>query len=281
VLLVALTFGVSSTAFASVVHLPPGTAVSGAIPIGTGTGQAPPDQWSFVPFSDTSCSDPGTTAAIDFYPSSTSNKDRLLIYFLGRGGCDDYNSCFNMRFGQMAPGFIGIVPRLAGLTTDSPPTDVTVLGNDNAADGNHFTDWSKVFVQYCTGDYHMGNNVATYKDLNGGSHIIQHVGFAKVQKYLGRLTTTFCSGAGCTMPPPRQIVVAGSSDGGYGAVWNFEQIRNRFRIADSNIQLIDDSGPYMRMPYWTQTLQTQMATNWFGTGVGAIFACMCQCGFQL
>ena len=265
----ALQFGIAGTATANVIRLPPGTSHSGAIPIGTGSGEAPPDQWSFVPFSDTSCGDPGTTAGISFYASSTANNDHLLIYFLGGGYCYDYNTCYNMRDGQAAPGFFGLVARLRGFTGGDPGY-ITVAQNDNAADGNLFADWSKVLVWYCTGDFHIGNNVATYKDANGISHTINHVGYANVQKYLSRLKATFCAGSGCTMPPPRQIVVAGSSAGGFGAVWNLQQIQDEFEIADSNIQLIDDSGPYMRTPYWTAGLQTEMATSWWGGGTAAI-----------
>jgi Pectinacetylesterase len=154
-LALALLVGTSSTAVAKINRLPPGTASSGAIPIGTGSGEAPPNQWSYVPFSDTSCGDPGTTAGIDIYPSSTANKGNLLIYFEGGGWCDDYNSCFLMRSGEVAPGFQSIVSNLNGFNA-SVPSDVTFLQNNNAADGNPFTDWSKVFVRYCTGDMSPG-----------------------------------------------------------------------------------------------------------------------------
>ena len=173
VLALALAAGISNTGFASIIHLPPGTANSGPIPIANGTGEAPPDEWSFVPFTDTSC--PGTTAGISFYPSSTAAKDHLLIYFVGGGYCYDYNTCYNMRAGQATPGFFGIVSNLHGIVANNPPQAETVLQNDNAADGNPFTDWSKVFVFYCTVDFHTGNNVATYRDPSGISHTINHV----------------------------------------------------------------------------------------------------------
>jgi hypothetical protein len=212
-LALALLAGISSTALASIIDLSPGTANSGAIPIGTGKGDAPPDQWSIVPFSDTSCGDPGTTAGISFYPSSTADNDHLLIYFVGGGYCYDYNTCYNMRDADPAPGFFGNVARLHGFTGPVPGNadpfpDVTVTQNDNAANGNPFTDWSKVFVWYCTGDFNTGNNIATYKDPSGHSHTINHVGYTNVTKYLSRLTATFCAGTACTMPAPTQIVVA-------------------------------------------------------------------------
>jgi hypothetical protein len=91
-----------------------------------------------------------------------------------------------------------------------------------------------------------------------------------MQKYISRLKATFCAGTGCTMPSPNRIVVAGSSAGGFGAVWNLQQIRDKFGIADSRIQLIDDVGPYMRTPYWTGSLQSKMAISWWGTGTDTI-----------
>jgi hypothetical protein len=170
-----------------------------------------------------------------------------------------------MRAGQGAPGFgKGEVALLQGFSVNSPPQLQTVLQNGNAAEGNPFTDWSKVLVWYCTGDNHTGNNIATYKDPSGHSHIIHHVGYTNVQKYLTRLKATFCTGGSCTMPAPAQIVVAGSSAGGWGAVWNLEQVRDKFGIAASSIQLIDDVGPYLRTPYWTSRMQSKMALSWWG-----------------
>ena len=228
----ALILGIPGAALASINHLPAGTASSGPIPIGAGTGRAHLNQWSFVPFSDSACGDPGTTAGISFYPSSTANSDRLLIYFLGGGFCYTYNTCYNMRAGKGAPGFgNGEVALLQGFTVSSPPQEETILQSDNAAEGNPFSDWSKVLIWYCTGDNHTGNNIATYKDPSGQSHQIRHFGYANVQKYLSRLKATFCAGSSCTMPAPSQIVVAGSSAGGWGAVWNLEQVRDKFSIA--------------------------------------------------
>jgi len=203
----------------------------------------------------------------------------LLIYFFGGGYCYDYNTCYNMRAQTAARGFFGLVSHLSGFTP-AVPNNVTIIQDNNAASGNPFTDWTKVLVWYCTGDFHTGNHIAIYKDPAGNSHIIEHVGYANMQKFLSRLRATFCNGSGCTMPAPDRIVVAGSSAGGFGAVWNLEQIEKAFQVGDSNIQLIDDVGPYLRTPYWTAALQGKMAASWWGTSVSTIPEACANAGYD-
>ena len=43
---------------------------------------------------------------------------------------------------------------------------------------NPFRNDTLIYVPYCTGDVHSGNNVATYDRADGGSFDIHHVGYA-------------------------------------------------------------------------------------------------------
>jgi hypothetical protein len=97
-------------------------------------------------------------------------------------------------------------------------------------------------VPYCTGDFHSGNTIAPY-----GTH---HVGFANLTAYLAQLAPAYCDAS--------RIVLAGSSAGGFGSVFNYEHVQQAF--PNTPIDLIDDSGPPLRQitPQW----QTQLRTAW-------------------
>jgi hypothetical protein len=101
-----------------------------------------------------------------------------------------------------------------------------------------------VFVPYCTGDFHAGDRVAEY-----GVH---HRGYANVAAYLERLRGAYCDA--------ERIVVAGSSAGGFGAVFNFEQIAAAFPGVP--IDLVDDSGPHMRPPAMSVAAQDTLRAAW-------------------
>jgi hypothetical protein len=133
---------------------------------------------------------------------------------------------------EIRPGcsrFAAAVFNLQGFYTSNSPSQ-TLMQNNNAAEGNLFTDWSKILVWYCTGDLHTGNHVATYVDLNDVGHTINHVGYANVKKYLSRLKATFCFGTSCTMPAPSRIVVAGSSADFLSALTEARAVRSSVRV---------------------------------------------------
>jgi fermentation-respiration switch protein FrsA (DUF1100 family) len=90
-----------------------------------------------------------------------------------------------------------------------------------------------VFIPYCTGDLHAGNNVATYDVL--GPRMVAHVGRRNVEALMPRLRGTWGS--------PRRVVVSGSSAGGYGATLNYDLFRRAYPQAQ--MTLVDDSGPLL------------------------------------
>src|ERR1700683_4943900 len=81
---------------------------------------------------------------------------------------------------------------------------------DRTAAANPFKDYSYVYVPYCTGDNFAGANVVQY-----GGMTAMHVGFRNVSAFLSRIVPTF--------PAATHVVLAGSSAGGFGAIFNWGQ----------------------------------------------------------
>jgi len=118
------------------------------------------------------------------------------------------------------------------MTETSDPTYIALPGGffDRSAAANPFKDYSYVYVPYCTGDAHAGDNVATL-----GTHSAHFVGFANVAAYLKRIVPTFAKAD--------RVILAGSSAGGLGAAYNWWQTQEAF--GKVRVDLIDDSGTPM------------------------------------
>jgi hypothetical protein len=161
-----------------------------------------------------------------FVKRGTNNK--LLMYYQGGGACWDATTCarsigafdddVNM---QCAGG-----PNSgAGCINNSECPSSTCYQNPNGPDNpanftagfgdmnnpsNPFKDWNVVFVSYCTGDVHWGDNQMVYSSGSFGTYGINHKGYinAKVAEKWAR--EHFVN--------PDEIFVTGSSAGAYGAV---------------------------------------------------------------
>jgi len=70
-----------------------------------------------------------------------------------------------------------------------------------SAPENPFADWSVVFVPYCTGDVHIGNNTMDY----GDGVVVEHKGYVNATTALEQMAATF--------PDATELVVAGESAG--------------------------------------------------------------------
>jgi hypothetical protein len=181
--------------------------------------------WRWIPFPDTTCGNGSTTGlAVDWLAPADGGTDDLLVFFDGGGACWNYATCaagtavdrgFNAaKFQLEAEDYIPcsitnralLPPSLAGATI--------------------------VFIPYCTGDVHGGDNVVTY-GFPPDEITWRHKGHANVMAFLKRLAATF--------PNPGRLVVAGSSAGGFGALVNYEAFR--WYWPDADAFLVDDSGP--------------------------------------
>jgi hypothetical protein len=178
--------------------------------------------WTWVDFPDTSCDD-GTPTGIGVNQGSSSN---LIVFMNGGGACWDYLTCFMLNTATHGPygkaQFDAQQGNLAG----------TLFDRNDAT--NPFKDWSFVFVPYCTGDVHAGDNVVMYSDNQGmNTHTYHHTGHKNILSYVPRIAGTW--------PSPGKLVVSGSSAGGYGASFNYDTFRKYWPAG--KVYLLDDSGP--------------------------------------
>jgi hypothetical protein len=201
---------------------------------------APPRQWTWVPFANAHCAD-GSTTGIGVNPGDPGG--RLLIFLNGGGACWDELTCFVVKTASYIEGGYGPTQFAA----DATGMLSTSFFDRNDAQ-NPFRNDSFVFVPYCTGDVHAGSNdAATY-----GTHTVHHVGFENMAAYLQKIVPTF-SGAS-------RVILSGSSAGGFGALANWWQTQQAFGAL--RVDLLDDSGPTLPAPYLTDALEQTWRNAW-------------------
>lgn len=191
--------------------------------------------WTWIPFPQARCANNSPTG-IGVNLNKQSKK--VLIYIKGGGACWDHDTCNKVPVlsvdldGYDQKKFSAIKWQSFGIF-------------DRTSSGNLFADWSYVFVPYCTGDFHGGSQ---YSKVTGK----HHVGHLNMARYLERLTATF-SGAS-------QVLLTGSSAGGFGTVMNYHQVQQAFGAIP--VDLLDDSGPMLDEAYLKPKLQNAMSAAW-------------------
>ena len=90
---------------------------------------------------------------------------KLLVEFEGGGGCWDDATCATSIYSRR----ITIDPVLA------EQSGLLVGLYDRKNPENPFRDWTHVYVPYCTGDLHWGNNDKTYSGPSG-PYVVRHRG---------------------------------------------------------------------------------------------------------
>lgn len=169
--------------------------------------------WTWVPFADTRCQD-NSTAGISVNLNPASN--RLLIVLQGGDDCVDSTQC-------------AFSSHPVDIDHARNPAEFGILARDQAA--NPFAEWNLVFVPYCTGDVHAGDLPDATVPFASG--VQQFVGWRNMGSYLKRVAAT--------LPSPAQVVLAGCSSGGVGALANFPQVQRTF--SGTRVTLLADSGP--------------------------------------
>jgi hypothetical protein len=217
----------------------------------------PTEMWTWVPFPEAHCRDGSTTGiGVNLNPASS----KLMIFLEGGGACFNALTCSEnpANFGQTA--FTELATGTADFTLNAG-----ILDRTNAA--NPVQDWSFVYIPYCTGDVHAGNNVATIAGANGGDGGVQmFVGYVNMTDYLTRIVPTF--------PTVSQVLLAGMSGGGFGVAVNYPQVAKAF--GSTPVAMLDDSGPFMEDPYLATCLQSSVRTLW-GLDSTATVVCGAAC----
>lgn len=167
--------------------------------------------------------------------------NRVLVDFRGGGACWDALTC-----------------SFADDLFDAEVTDDHWATNEETATGiyahsrddNPFKDWHHVYIPYCTGDIHWGDNEQTYG--SGASALtIHHKGAVNVRAVLRWMQENVLA--------PEKVFVAGCSAGAYGSIMWSAHLREQykdaklFQLADSGVGIITDDFFQQSFPVWKTT----------------------------
>jgi len=200
----------------------------------------PQHTWSWIGFSNSTC-DEGTPTGLG---ANLSDSKNLLIFFNGGGACWNAATCLQLNTSAHGPFTQTQFDALSSRISSGSIFDRELANNP-------FKDWNYFFIPYCTGDLHIGNSDAVYT-VGSTSTTFHHKGRMNTEAFLARIASTF--------PNPEQVVVTGSSAGGFGAALNYDFVRSTF--PNAKVFLIDDSGPLFKSSAMSASLRAEWAKAW-------------------
>ena len=215
-----------------------------------------PEVWTYIAIDGAKCRDGSSTGiAVNLNPASQN----LMIFLEGGGACFNELTCGDnpSSFGPSD------MPTFFPSEADggAPIAGHGIMDRNPA---NPVSDWNFVYIPYCTGDIHAGNNPAGVVDGVSGAQAF--VGYNNVDLDLQRIVATFSNAP--------QVLLTGASGGGFGAAANYVHVQRAFGSVP--VSMIDDSGPYMEDPYLATCLQNEVRTLWgLDATVGADCAGAC------
>ncbi|MHA7629170.1 pectin acetylesterase-family hydrolase [Corallococcus sp. M7] len=202
----------------------------------------------------------GNGSQYKFFVHKTGSPN-LLFMMEGGGACWDYDSC---------SGRLGILGAANpnGIADDymTQFTAKYVSPIVNGADpGLPFRDrrdivtkgWNIVYLPYCTGDVHIGNNAKVYTDSTGGQ--------APLTWYHNGYNNTLAAAnyAKQNFPSVQKLLVTGYSAGGTSTSAGYYFIRKAINPAKG--YMINDSGPIFMAPNansLSRPLHNQIRSSW-------------------
>ncbi len=193
--------------------------------------------WRAVPIEGATC---GRGAPYQFFFNEAASPDAGIVILLNGGG-----AC--LKEGAPPAGTTGIARSLhcmafenfedpfmnetlfTGLIAGIAVPQVLPIFRREAQ--NPFANYHFAALPYCTGDVFAGNATAAYDyDPGAGSFEVLHRGHLNVLGVLGWLYRNY--------PAGRHVVLTGLSAGGFGAIYNFPDVVERW----SRVSLVPDSG---------------------------------------
>ncbi len=160
--------------------------------------------------------------------------EKLLIYFEGGGACWNAATCLSN---------LGDTP----LFTPNVATDIAIINEHSSSPSggiiseqqqNPLMGYTKILIPSCTGDVHWGSRDIEYSDprSEGDTFSVYHRGADNVTVVLSWLRSKMAE----NVLTPKEVVIAGSSAGGYGAVYHTPAIQD-IVPSSSQVSLLLDS----------------------------------------
>jgi hypothetical protein len=190
----------------------------------------------------------GNNSQYKFWVNFSDTSDNLVVVFEPGGACWDYESCTGKNGIRGAANVNGLADDHHKLASFISP-----FLNRYAEDiPTH--DWNFVYVPYCTGDVHTGNNVVTYTEEAGSATVqFHHDGHNATQSIVSWIDGSF------THVP--KMFVTGCSAGGVGSLVNYNFLRKGVRAVKKGYML-DDSGPVFPSTGFSAPLHAKIRTAW-------------------
>ena len=165
--------------------------------------------------------------------------NRVVVEFRGGGACWNGLTC--------APSANLYEAKANPEPWMSDPTAANGI-YDHTREDNPFKDWHHVYLSYCTGDVHWGDNEITYSKGTALEATIKHRGAVNAKAALDWIYQN--------VPNPERVMVAGCSAGGYGAAYWAPAVKKHYNaakvyeLADSAAGIITDTFFQDSFPAW-------------------------------
>jgi hypothetical protein len=202
----------------------------------------------------------GDGSQYKFFVNRTGSPN-LVIMLEGGGACWDYDTCSG-RAGVLGAANPNGIPDDYIAQFKAKYVSPIVNGADPGLPGRARTDlatkgWNVVYMPYCTGDVHVGNNDALYVDPTGAQPPLawHHHGYQNTRMAIDWLHAQF--------PAIGKLLVTGFSAGGIGTSAAYWFIRNG--LAPARGYMINDSGPAFPAPsasYYSRPLHDKIRASW-------------------
>ncbi len=196
----------------------------------------------------------GNNTPYKFFVNFSDKSDNLVIVLEPGGACWDYDSCTGKNGIRGAANVDGLPDDHYKLAPFISP----FLNRDR--DEVSTGDWNFVYVPYCTGDVHTGNNVAEYASESTPDSVeFHHDGHDATEAITAWIDQNF------THIP--KLFVTGCSAGGVGSVVNYHFFRKGIKAVEKGYML-DDSGPVFPSSGYSAPLHAKIRSAWNIDSIG-------------
>ena len=197
----------------------------------------------------------GNNTQYKFFVNYSDKSDNLVVVLEPGGACWDYESCTGANGIRGAANVDGLADDHYKLAPFISPFLNRTL------DESPTTDWNYVYIPYCTGDVHTGNNVATYTSETTPATVeFHHDGHHAIEEI-----TSWIDGNFTSVP---KLFVTGCSAGGAGSLVNYHFLRNGIKSVKKGYML-DDSGPVFPSSGYSAPLHQKIRSAWNVDSIGA------------